>query len=292
MSAGDCISGAAYVEAATDQANAIRTQAMIEAALNIAIALWQRNSSKSIANMQESIAKRNIRLAREAFEHAKKFWDCQKSIVNWAFGENKLQPDPFPRYSQYMNIGFREFFDGLEHWDEDVDRHCLPQNNDCEMTRWYCHEAAFVADLSSFAARQEEAQAQSLNDRRYSRQYSVLSLGKGFMNNVASFSQIHGVAGLSAGALLNGAINSGLQAVGYHLNRERVPRWDGSPDTYSLPYRTDREASKLGKPDGYEVTVGTVKDEPIESCVMPSLEEQRRNPESYTEYLKCMGRIR
>lgn len=285
--AGNCISGGAYVKAAREQADAIKNQATVEAALNIALALWQRNSSKSIASMQEAIAKRNVRLARQAYDHAKKFWDCRKSLVEWAFGEGKAPISSESLSLQYQEFGRKTMGEAYKAWERDADRHCL-RSSDCLEARWKRFRAALDADLFSFGDRQAEARAQSLNDRRYARQLAALGLGKGIMTNVASFSQIHGDTGLSAGALLGGAINTGMTAVGYHMNRERISRWDGGPEVQRAPMGLEREV-----PKGYEVEVGRVEpDSPIKTCVKPTEEEQRRDPKAYGEYLRCMGLVK
>ena len=48
-----CVTDMAYVSAATQQGKAIVTQAIVDAAIQVAVALWQRNSSTSISNMQK-----------------------------------------------------------------------------------------------------------------------------------------------------------------------------------------------------------------------------------------------
>lgn len=289
--AGNCISGDAYVTAAQEQADAIRNQALVEVGVSTVLALWQRNSSKSIASMQEAIAKRNLRLAREAYEHAKEFWECRKELVEWAFGEAKYEIQSDELANQFKEFGRKTMDDAEQSWTDDVERHCLPLTP-CHTSRWDRFSAALDADLVSFGDRQAEARAQTLNDRRYARRVAALALGKGIMTNVASFSELHGVAGLNAGALLGGAINSGMEALGYYMRRERTTQWDSSSETYRMPYRIPENIGTTAAPVGYEVSVGTVKDEPFDVCHEPTAEERRRNPEAYNEYLRCVGRYK
>lgn len=284
--AGKCISNSAYMSAAQRQATAIKNQAHAEAALNIALALWQRNSSRSVASMQEAIAKRNIKLAREAFEHAKKFWPCQKAIVDLAFGESKASIQSSGLAAQFRGFGDKTLGEGRDQWYWEAKRHCI-EITPCDEARWDRFVAATQADLISFGDRQAEARAQTLNDRRHDRMYSTLAMGKGIIRNVGSYSDISGAAGMSAAQLLGGAINSGLEAIGYHMNRERPTRWDGAADTPHMPHKNP------SKPEGYTVVVGTAKDEPIEvGCPEPSDEDRRLRTSAYIEYLKCMGRVK
>lgn len=284
MAAGNCIGNGDYINAARKQATAIRNQAHAEAALNIALALWQRNSSKSIASMQQAIAKRNIKLSQELFDHAKKFWPCQKAVVDLAFGETKATIQGDALAAQYRNFGRMSSRSGEDSWLRDAERHCV-EVTECDTARWKRFESALDADLVSFGDRQAEARAQSLNDRRYDRQLAALGLGKGIIRNVASFADVHGVAGLSAASLLGAAINSGTEAVGYHMRRDRSPRWDGVVGNARLPYET-----KPKTPKEYEVIVGTAKDEPIDvGCVEPSEYDRINKTQVYKDYLICKG---
>lgn len=293
MAAGKCISGKAYLEAADKQVDAIKRQAVAEAALNIALALWQRNSSKSVANMQQKIAKRNIKLAREAFDHATKFWPCQESLVKQAFGESKAPTQSDALAAQYKGFGTKAMGEGREDWFNDAERHCF-NVGPCDIARWDRIASATDADLISFGDRQAEARSQTLNDRRYERMVTALALGKGIIRDVDSFHKIHGAAGLSAAGMLQASLNSGLEAVGYHMRRDRTVRWDSSNPNYRIPYRVHRSKGDAGPPTGYDVIIGTAKDEPIEigGCVKPTKEEMARNPKAYQDYLICSGRYK
>lgn len=293
MSAGKCISGDAYLDAAQKQADAIKRQAVAEAALNIALALWQRNSSKSVASMQQKIAKRNIKLAREVFDHATKFWPCQESLVKQAFGEAKAPIQSDALAAQYRGFGTKAMGEGREDWFNDAKRHCF-YVSPCDVARWDRIASATDADLITFGDRQAEARAQTLNDRRYERMVSALALGKGIIRDVDSFHRISGEAGMSAAGLLQGSLNSGLEAVGYHMRRDRTVRWDASNPNYRLPYRVQRSGGNTEAPADYDVIIGTAKDEPIEigGCIKPTREEMARNPQAYKDYLVCSGRYK
>lgn len=282
----NCITNADYIAAAEKQARAIKNQAHAEAALNIALALWQRNSSKSIASMQHAIAKRNVKLAREAFDHAKKFWPCQKALVERAFGEAKATNQGKALALQYSGFGRKAMREGEDTWSRDAARHCI-QVTACDTARWDRFGAALDADLISFGNRQGEARKQTLNDLRYARMVAALGLGKGIISNVASFSDLHGLAGTSAANLLGAAINSGTVALGLAMRRDRTVRWDGVVGNDRLPYEPQKA------PEGYEVVVGTAKDHPIEiECPEPTEYDRKNKTQAYKDYLICKGLVK
>ena len=69
-----CISNDAYVKAAQKQADALKRQAKVDVAIQLGVALWQRNASKSISNMQNELADQQTKLAEEVQAHAESFW--------------------------------------------------------------------------------------------------------------------------------------------------------------------------------------------------------------------------
>lgn len=280
----NCITNGDYIAAAEKQASAIKTQAYTETAINVALALWQRNTSKSIASMQHSIAKRNLRLSQELYNHAIKFWPCQKELVAEVFGNGLAPIQSEALANQYSGFGRKALNDGEDAWRREAKRHCI-QITACDDARWARFAAASDADLISFGDRQAEARAQSLNDVRYSRMVAALGLGKGLVTNIESFSNVHGAAGMSAATLLGGAINSATSAIGFHLRRDRTQRWDGVVGNNRLPMEAKQET-----PKGYEVIIGTVKDEPIEvGCIEPSEYDKRNRTQAYKDYLVCKG---
>ena len=58
-----CISDSDYTDAATNQKEAMIAHATADAVIATALALWKRNASGSIADMQNEIANRQITLA-------------------------------------------------------------------------------------------------------------------------------------------------------------------------------------------------------------------------------------
>lgn len=219
-----CITNGGYYDAAEKQASAIKEQAVTDTAIQVALALWQRNSSGSIANMQNEIANRNMRLAEAVHDHAMKFWPYEKAIVDDAFAENKAHPQ-YPGLSAswgaLMDDTLRR---GRTDWLEEMRQRCLKPTN-CEAARWDRVAQQSRADIISFADRQAEARAETLNDLRFSRQLAALGLGKGILANVKSYQDLSGTVGANARGALIGTINSGLEALGYFTTRTQFEGW-------------------------------------------------------------------
>lgn len=236
-----CISNGAYITAAEDQASAIRNQAITDTLIYAALALWQRNSATSIANMQNEIADRQLKLAEAVHDHAKKFWPYEKAIVDDAFAMNKQTPQYGALSAQWAAIADDSLRTARTDWLQVMRDRCLAPTK-CEAARWDRVAQTSRADIISFADRQAEARAEALNDQRYSIQYSALGLGHGILNEINSYSDLSGYAGMSAGGILANSINSGLEALGYYRTRNDAPGW-GSRAQVALstaPYQPAR----------------------------------------------------
>lgn len=232
-----CITNSDYIEAAQKQADAIRTQAMTDVAIQTALALWQRNSSLSISNMQDAIANRNMKLAEAVYAHAQNFWPIEKAIVDDAFSETKASPQYSSTSAQWSSILDDSLRKGRTDWIEEMKSRCIVPT-DCEAARWDRAAQLARADILSFADRQSENRAEALNDQRYARQLAALGIGKGILQNVKSFSNLSGTAGMSAGKILADSINSGLMAYGYYTTDSKYEGWGhGIRDNFArMPY--------------------------------------------------------
>lgn len=82
-----------------------------------------------------------------------------------------------------------------------------------------------IVDVGTFGARVAEARVDILNDRRYSRQYAALALGKGIITEVATYQALAGATKLSNGQIIAESINSGMAAVGFYMARETPAKW-------------------------------------------------------------------
>ena len=230
-----CVSSFGYGAAGGLQASSIVVKATVDSAIQVAIALWERNSSKSIANMQNELADRNTKLAEKLYEHTKKYWPAEKALVNDVFSESKT-------VTQYTGLanGWAAMADtavaaGRADWQRQMADRCAPVSQ-CDDARWQRNGQTVRTDLLSYAARQDEARTEVLNDRRYARQYAVLGLGKGQLRSLASYQSIANAVGTNASEMLIGTVNSALTTYGFYSNRVDANRWgSGVRDALGVP---------------------------------------------------------
>ena len=215
-----CISNTAYTQAAARQAAAIINQAATNAAIQVALALWQRNSSSSIANMQNEIADSNMRLAEAVAAHAAKFWPEEKELVDDIFGEAKVTTEYTGLSAAWGSMLEKSLSEGRGVWIDTMTDMCLRPTR-CEDARWQRNAQLNRADILSYAARQDEARTEILNERRYERQKAALELGRGKVPALVSYQNIARVNGLAASGALDQMVSSALYAYGYY--KPQVP---------------------------------------------------------------------
>lgn len=288
-----CITNEDYVEAAKKQASAIKTAAYVDTAIQAAFALWQRNSSLSIANMQNEIAKRNIKLAEAVHAHAKKFWPFEKAIVDDAFAENKATPQYGALSATWGSIMDDTLRRGRTDWLAEMRQRCLAPTK-CEAARWDRVAQQAKADIISFADRQAESRAETLNDLRFARQLAALALGKGILNTVQSYQELSGTIGLNAGRMLEGSINSGLQALGYYTTRTQFDGWgQGAQQTLTrMPYQPQQAPQTFAVPAQAPITPAIAQPAaaPQGNCVEPPAGLTGNAAHAaWTAYYECKG---
>ena len=256
---GSCVTDVGYIAAATMQAKSIIVKATIDSAIQIGIALWERNSSKSIANMQDELADRQTKLAEKIHLHAKLFWPAEKAFINDMFGEGKVT-------TQYTGLasGWAAFLDvesaaGRANWIEQANARCTPVSQ-CEDARWQRNAQMARTDIMSYAARQDESRTQILNDRRYARQYAALALGKGQLRDLLSYQSIGNSIGTNASEMLISTVNSALTTYGFYSNRIDTGRWGsgtremlGAP-TATAPMGERPQLTQVSVPDQVRLT--------------------------------------
>lgn len=220
-----CITDTAYTQAAGRQAEAIRSQAKTDVAIQTALALWQRKSSKSITNMQTEIADEQVKLAEQLHAHAKLFWPEQIELVNDVFSITKLENDYVALPLAWGGILNETLAEGRADWLEAQQRNMCSTPSHCEDARWDRNTALMQADMMSYAARQGEARVQVLNDWRYELQVDVLSLGKGVARTMASYEALRGRSMVSSGQLLASGIETALGGLGYWQSRRLNSGW-------------------------------------------------------------------
>lgn len=217
-----CVTNAGYTLAAGKQAAAIKTQATIDSAIQVAVALWQRNASLSISNMQREIANDQVTLAEEVHAHAVLFFPEEAELVNDAFGVAFFVADYVGLIGAWTALVTDAETTGRRLWLETSRQLCMPPNR-CSDARWQRNEQALVADIANFAARQAESRAQVLNDVRYARMLAVLGLGRGRTQELVTYQRISQTIGAQAGELLQDSIGSAMRAYGFYRTREQPP---------------------------------------------------------------------
>lgn len=287
-----CISNTAYTAAAGKQASAIITQASVDVAIQVALALWQRNSSKSINNMQIELADQQMELAEEIQAHASLYYPREAALVADAFSETKVEAQYVGLAGEWGNLLNQSLEAGRQTWLEVMDDACLAPSA-CEDARWQRNGQLAAADMISYAARQDESRSQVLNDRRYARQLAVLGLGKGQLGTLQGYQQIAMTAGAGASTMLMETVNSALNAYGYIGARAEPPRgWGfGIKDSWGLarapsaqvaapvvtPLRVEREPIvPIGNIQIYD-RPGVTKENELDD--VPDLEMLRRRGE-------------
>lgn len=233
-----CISDSAYIQAAADQASAIREQATIDASIASSLALYQRNTSRDITNMQNEIASDQVALAEAIQAHAQQFWPEQQQLVEDVFGEGKATADYQSLPAQWKTLVEASMNNGRTAWLIESGRYCR-QPDACADARWQRSSMIAQADIMSFAARQAEGRADVINDRRYEQRYAVIQLGRGQLGTILGYQAVGLTAGGSAASALAGSISSALEAYGYYTGRQQSPQWGhaaGIRSKWGVPY--------------------------------------------------------
>lgn len=232
-----CITNAGYVSAARKQAEALVTQARVDVAIQVAIALWQRNSSQSISNMQNELADQQTKLAEEVQAHAEKFWPEEKELVDDVFSEGKVTTGYASLAGAWGGFLSESMSAGRTKYIETLRNQCLGVTR-CDDARWQRNTELANSDMISFAARQDEKRTEILNDRRYARQYAILKYGRGSFDAMMSYAEISQTLGINASRTLLGTINSALEGYGYYSTRNRTYQGWGAPlrEQWAQPY--------------------------------------------------------
>lgn len=213
-----CIDDEAYKDAASKQASAILAEAAMVAAVQLALMAARRNANSAIADLQESVANRRMVLAEELLAHAKLAWDKEKALVQ----ETMAVPKFTPQYggAQIMlnetdrveNIAINSTTDRLARMGIAA--------NDCDEKRIRRGMATARTDLVSNSMRSAEARTLMLNERRYSRQLSVVALGRNVLQAAVGMGKLANLRDGVSDSLMR-TINSGMSLWGYSANRWR-----------------------------------------------------------------------
>lgn len=243
-----CIDNQAYVDMATEQAKAIRNEALAWVALQVAIFAAQQLLGNFISGRQRNLAERRYQMGREAMDHAKMTWPYERSFVS----DTMAEPIPVTEYSQaqiMLNETQRVQDVALEASDRYLSRLGLSSTacNDSRMNRGM---AVIRTDLVAHAMRTAEALTIALSDRRYSRQVAAVALGKGKLQAALGLGAMAD-SGSSIGTSLMKTINSGMTLWGYMANRwthggNYVTGTQGAPHVIPAGYQAVQRTNPYG----------------------------------------------
>lgn len=208
------VTGSGYIQAAREQADAIRNQWVIDLAVETILTTATYKANRTISDMQENTASRNMDMAEYLHDHAKKFWNAEDAFVKEAFDNKKYKANYRGRGNDWGGKMDADLNEGRSDWLRDTQALCLPAST-CYDARWQRNAGLRSADIRNYAFRQEENREQALNDQRYSWQYSALGLGQGKMLDLIRFEQAANINGAYATQFLVsglGVLGAGLQA--------------------------------------------------------------------------------
>ena len=166
--------------------------------------------------MREALAKRRMVMAEEALAHAKLTWEKEIAFLN----ETMDAPAPTVIYNTVAAAG-NAFEDSWGTTDLELDRVAAKFGTAlgmCEDARTSRAMAIGKTDLMANAMRVAEARGLALGDRRYSRQYAVLAMGKGKMRDATSMGALS-AAGTTVRDTVLGSINAGMSQWGFQDHR-------------------------------------------------------------------------
>jgi hypothetical protein len=261
-----------YVAAASAQASGIVARGAADIAIQIGVALYERNSSRSISNMQTDLADRQMLLAERVQAHAILFWPEEAELVSDVFAETRATA-VYALGTGWGEIAESTLAQARLVWLETSRQECFVPDR-CDDARWQRNATMNQVDVTSYGFRQSEARMEILNDRRYARQLTVLGLGRGLANTLTSYQSVSQYSGLSAGDMLDAGISKALLAFNYHRYDPRTE--DGWAAQSSL--REVYAPGTVGTP--VKVSTPLLLQRPAAASTMPLSDSTRARTES------------
>jgi len=206
---GAYIDDSAYINAACEQAKAIRKDARIDAMLSIGYGLFNLFASLSITNMQNEIADRQLKMAEEMHEHAKKFWDAEFAFLDEAFSLKKECPKYTATSLAWGGMFEQDMQEGFNDYVRYMEQNCMTTTR-CQQAYWDAQAGLMNADIRNFSLRTAETRAEALNDLRYAMQYAALGLGRGVLKDALSYSDVAGAMKLDIAGFYSDILTFGF----------------------------------------------------------------------------------
>ena len=229
--------------------------------LQKAILDWQNNTDSLISDMRQELADRRMVMAESILAHAQIGWAAEQPFVQETMGMAKAIDDY--NIAAPVDTVVEEAWAGVDtSFDTTMRRLGLAGANTCEDIRVSRGMALVKTDLWAHQMRQAEARTIMRNDRRFSRQASVLALGRNILQGATSMGQLGAGKEIIRGALL-GTINSAFQLAGYAVNRSFDPFQERWSSRQSDPAKVSRapvfRAPVSDAQPSLNVTLGTVQ---------------------------------
>lgn len=216
-----CIENDAYQDAAEKQAEAITREAWLWTAVQIAMMVARRAIEKHTTDLRFQLADRRMKMAEEAVAHAMKTWPYEKALVDETMDEPKYMPLYDAGVILAKTATKRAAAEMYDAFGEAVQR-IAGSSGLCLLNRSLSGVRLIETDLTAHNMRSAEARALALNDRRFSRQYSVLGLGRGKLQTAMTFGDLSAYK-VKMGQQLVDMIGSGMKLWGYQEGRFRSP---------------------------------------------------------------------
>lgn len=255
----DCITGSDYIKSAEEQAAAIKEEAQIETAISFVAMAARYLLFSRITGLKEELADRRQAMAEETLRHAQ----GHPITGPWA-QETKLVQDTMAEPKHVANYGVAGVatsrmqevsYQARSSIDREAERLGI-QPSACTDARTERGMAIARTDLVAYVMRTEEARAVKLNDRRVSRQLTVIAMSKGKMGTALSMGVLGGAANSVVADGIIGALNAG-----YGLWRYNNDRWGPTGRHASTSYETPTivgEGKKMVRydlSDGRDITI-------------------------------------
>lgn len=222
-----CIDDKAYQAAATAQAAAIVSDATIQALIQGALLLWRRHSEGIISDMREELAARRVAMAEAVLAHAQEGWAQEQALVQETMGIAAPTANYSTMAAADINVE-RAWGETDAAYDEALRKFGMTVSP-CDDIRTAKAMALGKADILAHTMRTAEARKEAQSDVRFSRQNTVLAMGRGVLAEAASMGQLGGYRDNIRKSIL-GTINSGLSLFSYASTqwRESGGQWGPS----------------------------------------------------------------
>ena len=204
-----CIDNAAYEAAATRQAGAMRSEALADLAIQVALYVAERTIFGNITDLKKNLADRRLAMARDVVAHQQHARPTEEAFVM----EIMNAPKPEPIYNRATEVATeadRFATNARRRIDAELTRLGAGDRGACFDNRTVRSLALAKLDVAAYTMRTEEARANKLSERRVSRQLSVIGMGKGLLIDALRIGQV----GEKANAIVAGTILESLNAAG------------------------------------------------------------------------------